>query len=190
MPWKDNYLAHYGVKGQKWGVRRYQNADGSLTETGLARYRAMKTNKTKADVDSVYGSLSKHDKHLLGDDESSKEYLSTDQGEYVVKRLIDRYGSIPVAFLDVMTTTKKGELTISVATNPDYRGQGRAEKLAKQSIDWFNKNGAKNGFKYLDWSAMADNIGSQKVAEKAGFTYKKKDGDWIIYRYEPKSLKN
>lgn len=25
------YLAHYDVKGQKWGVRRYQNKDGSLT---------------------------------------------------------------------------------------------------------------------------------------------------------------
>jgi hypothetical protein len=31
-------LYHYGIKGQKWGVRRYQNADGSLTEAGEARY--------------------------------------------------------------------------------------------------------------------------------------------------------
>lgn len=32
------YLAHHGIKGQKWGVRRFQNADGSLTEAGKQRY--------------------------------------------------------------------------------------------------------------------------------------------------------
>lgn len=35
---KSDELRHYGVKGQKWGVRRYQNLDGSLTEAGRARY--------------------------------------------------------------------------------------------------------------------------------------------------------
>lgn len=33
------YLMHYGVKGMKWGVRRYQNYDGSYTRKGLERYR-------------------------------------------------------------------------------------------------------------------------------------------------------
>lgn len=34
---RDIYLMHYGIKGQKWGVRRYQNADGSLTSAGKKR---------------------------------------------------------------------------------------------------------------------------------------------------------
>jgi hypothetical protein len=33
-----NYLEHHGIKGQKWGVRRYQNKDGSLTKEGKKRY--------------------------------------------------------------------------------------------------------------------------------------------------------
>lgn len=33
----DNYLYHHGIKGQKWGVRRYQNIDGSLTKLGRSR---------------------------------------------------------------------------------------------------------------------------------------------------------
>lgn len=31
-------LKHWGVKGMKWGVRRYQNADGTLTDAGKKRY--------------------------------------------------------------------------------------------------------------------------------------------------------
>ena len=33
----NNELYHYGVPGMKWGVRRYRNADGSLTATGKKR---------------------------------------------------------------------------------------------------------------------------------------------------------
>lgn len=34
----EDYLIHYGVLGMKWGIRRYQNKDGSLTSSGKKRY--------------------------------------------------------------------------------------------------------------------------------------------------------
>ena len=37
IPFSDE-LYHHGIKGQKWGVRRYQNLDGTLTAEGIARY--------------------------------------------------------------------------------------------------------------------------------------------------------
>lgn len=38
MRW-DDQLYHYGIKGQRWGTRRFQNTDGTLTTEGKARYR-------------------------------------------------------------------------------------------------------------------------------------------------------
>ena len=42
------YIAHHGIKKQKWGFRRFQNLDGSLTPAGILRYRKSTKKKTES----------------------------------------------------------------------------------------------------------------------------------------------
>lgn len=49
MDYISNYcLVHYGIKGMRWGVRRYQNYDGSYTRRGLERYRKAEASYNEA----------------------------------------------------------------------------------------------------------------------------------------------
>lgn len=48
-------LQHYGVKGQKWGQRRYQNPDGTYTDEGKKRRRVGYTEEEKSEADKVEG---------------------------------------------------------------------------------------------------------------------------------------
>lgn len=63
-------IYHYGVKGQKWGVRRYQNEDGSFTSAGKKRYDkdVKKIRKTvvsaSKDLDSYYLDLQKQNRYF------------------------------------------------------------------------------------------------------------------------------
>lgn len=54
---RNDELYHHGIKGQRWGIRRYQNPDGSLTPAGMRHYgrQAKKDAKEYARAKMFYG---------------------------------------------------------------------------------------------------------------------------------------
>lgn len=67
-------LAHYGIKGMKWGVRRYQNKDGSLTTAGKARYSLGKVAKTIKDKNPLK-KTHVYKAHTMSDEELARSIV-------------------------------------------------------------------------------------------------------------------
>ena len=104
------YLAHHGVKGQRWGIRRFQNPDGSLTEKGKRRMKTLQGKSDKLDAKkaklnspknmvrlSQYKSLSA-DRHAAANQHKADEdfyrnkasYALTNHGSKVATKKADK----------------------------------------------------------------------------------------------------
>ena len=91
-----NYLAHHGIKGQKWGIRRYQNEDGSLTSEGKKRYDKNDDKDLLSDFESgKYGYEKKLEdgRYLMLDvdewDSKQKDYIKCKPSEKMLNSLKD-----------------------------------------------------------------------------------------------------
>jgi hypothetical protein len=50
-----DYIAHHGILGMKWGIRRYQNKDGTLTEAGKRHYHPNYLDRQRRQDKALYG---------------------------------------------------------------------------------------------------------------------------------------
>jgi hypothetical protein len=74
--YRSSELYHYGIKGQKWGVRRYQNEDGTLTSAGQKKYRidasVGRTGRTTEEVNAGLKAYNTLSRTSLSDDQKNK----------------------------------------------------------------------------------------------------------------------
>lgn len=84
----ENSLQHYGTKGMKWRIRRYQNKDGSLTPEGRKRYSVRNGSKgTSSSKSSSSQSSSKKEKPKKEKPKPVYETMDDAELEKTVRRL-------------------------------------------------------------------------------------------------------
>lgn len=169
-------LSHHGILGQKWGVRRFQNKDGSLTSAGkqhALEQRNIARNKPYTDdINDVVNTLSKKEKDFLGASEKedwiNKNYENDTLKEKAVS-FVTKVGDTPVSFAEVWTNGGRvGQIAVATRNGSEFRGKGYASKNIKDAIAWCDKYGNKS-IDELEWIADRNNIASVNLGKKYGF---------------------
>lgn len=140
-------LYHHGIKGQKWGIRRFQNKDGTLTEAGRDRYSSY-TKKVKARLSNSeavnldkWGKDREHNLlYVTGLSGSGKSTVAT----YMADDGITDYINLD-SYFGQMSSDKKSEWQ-SKAFNkyldkqvPDWKRMFDGERLNYDIVDNFAK---------------------------------------------------
>lgn len=136
--WEGEYLAHFGVRGMRWGQRRYQNPDGSLTALGRKRY-------------GVEGSRSArgmtHDLNKLDKEQAyAKKRISTfDKKVARLDRRIAKAEQSGNAFKAEKIASKKGSLEVSRKGKKTEKYRELLNK-SKNMTNSILENASRNGY--------------------------------------------
>ena len=132
--WQYNYsgeLYHHGIKGMKWGVRRYQNKDGSLTNAGKKRmYKEMFDSESKERKEQKKYTADTH-RWVKEDTERTKRLVDSTRTMNNELKNANRYAS------EKAKAKSKVKMDLSDMTDKEMREQINRALLEKQYNDMF-----------------------------------------------------
>lgn len=147
-----NELYHFGVKGMKWGVRRYQNKDGSLTTAGRNRFsRDARENNWEIGSDGIARSRNKKTK---GEEHSANPNKWVKEDLERSKRLIDSSNTMSRELKNANNlaisrkSKQKTRMDLSNMTDKEMRDKINREILERQYNDIFSPGKVSKGREY------------------------------------------
>ena len=144
-----NELYHHGILGMKWGVRRYQNKDGTLTAAGKKRYeRDARENNLEIGADGIARSRSKKTKGEIHEADPNKwveEDLERSRTlSNNTKQAINDVQNLNRATTKIQNKHIK-KMDLSNMTDQEMRNQINRAILEQQYDDMFNPKKVRRG---------------------------------------------
>lgn len=133
-------LYHHGIKGQRWGVRRYQNSDGTLTNAGKKRYAKDAASKEYdlQDADGTYYRTNKKGKRTNLQAEPRRYAIEDTQA---AKRVLDDSSQALNKAKNIssreLRRQSKNKMDLSNMTDQEMREQINRAMLERQYNEMF-----------------------------------------------------
>lgn len=159
----NNELTHHGVKGQRWGVRRFQKKDGTLTSAGKKRKNVSESvSEEEMTAQIKKHNLEKQYNRMLKEQEPTSKLEKT-------KKVVDASNEMVTRTKNIVRNSQpKPKMDLSNMTDQQLRDRINRANLERQYNDLFGSVEVSKGERYaskvLDVAGDVLTIGGSALA--------------------------